>query len=366
VIDIADSFRAGKEEIRLAILPSAEVLGLTLDDLARQVRQAFYGAEAQRIQRDREDIRVMVRYPQAERRSLDDLANMRIRTPDGSEVPFYTVAQAELGRGFATISRSDRQRVISVTGDIDPARANANEVLADVRARVLPQMLVDHPGLHVDLEGEQREQQKVARGLIRGYGLALILIYALLAIPLRSYAQPLIIMSVIPFGLVGAVAGHLIQGEPTLSMMSVFGFVALSGVVVNASLVLVHYVNSRRAAGESATTAAHSAGVTRFRPIVLTSLSTFAGLAPLLSERSVSAKFLIPMAISLGYGVAFATVITLLLVPCLYLVLDDISSWFRRRRGAELEAAPVGAAAAVRRLSDRSESDGVSNSGSMA
>jgi multidrug efflux pump subunit AcrB len=334
VIDISDSFLSGKEEIKLAILPSAEVLGLTLEDLATQVRQAFYGAEAQRIQREREDIRVMVRYPIEQRRSLADLENLRIRTPDGSEVPFYTVARAELGRGFASIRRTDRQRVINVTADVDRVRTNANEVMRDLRLHFLPQLLADHPGLSYSLAGEQREQSKVIAGMLRSYGLALILIYSLLAIPLRSYAQPLIIMAVIPFGLVGAIGGHLIMRQPALSMMSVFGVVALSGVVVNSSLVLVHYVNSRRAAGASAAEAARDAGTVRFRPILLTSITTFAGLTPLLLERSVSAQFLIPMAISLAFGVAFATLITLFLVPSLYLVLDDAQRLLRWRKGA--------------------------------
>ena len=331
VIDITDSFRAGKEEIKLSILPSAEVLGLTLEDLARQVRQAFYGEEAQRIQREREDVRVMVRYPKTQRRSLGDLENMRIRAPDGTEVPFYTVARAEMGRGYASIRRSDRQRVISVTADIDRSRANANEVMADLRANFLPQLIADHPGLSFYLGGEQREQRKVVLGLFWGYLFVLILIYSLLAIPLRSYAQPLIIMAVIPFGLVGAVGGHLIMGK-TLSMMSVFGVVALSGVVVNSSLVLVYYVNGRRAGGASVVEAVRDAGTARFRPIVLTSLTTFAGLTPLLLERSVSAQFLIPMAISLAFGVVFATTIALFLVPCLYFVLDDLRRFALRRR----------------------------------
>jgi len=334
LIDITDSFRSGKEEIKLSILPSAEILGLTLADLAIQVRQALYGAEAQRIQREREDIRVMVRYPMAQRRSLSDLENLRIRTPDGSEVPFYTVARAQMGRGYAAISRSDRQRVLTVSAGVDRARANANEVMRDLRLHYLPQLLADHPGLSYRLAGQQRDQGKVIAGLVRGYGLALVLIYSLLAIPLRSYAQPLIIMAVIPFGLIGAIGGHLIMRQPALSMMSIFGVVALSGVVVNASLVLVHYVNTRRAAGASAAEAARDAGTIRFRPILLTSITTFAGLTPLLLEPSVSAKFLIPMAISLAFGVAFATLITLFLVPCLYLVLDDFQHLLRRRQRA--------------------------------
>jgi len=339
VTDITDSFKLGKEEIRLNILPSAEVLGLTLDDLARQVRQAFYGVEAQRIQRDREDIRVMVRYPKSQRRSIGDLENMRIRTPDGSEVPFHTVAEARMGRGYASIKRSDRQRVIDVTADIDSSQGNANEVMADLQAHYLPRLLAEHPGLRFSLEGEQREQRKVSVGLLQGYLLALVLIYSLLAIPLRSYAQPLIIMAVIPFGLVGAIGGHILMGR-SLSMMSAFGVVALSGVVVNSSLVLVHYVNGHREEGRSLADAVRDAGVARFRPIVLTSLTTFSGLTPLLLERSVSAQFLIPMAISLAFGVLFSTVIALLMVPSLYVILDDLQTVARRWKRGEGAAPP--------------------------
>jgi multidrug efflux pump subunit AcrB len=341
VVDITDSFRAGKEEIKLSILPSAEILGLTLEDLARQVRQAFYGEEAQRIQRDREDIRVMVRYPKSQRSSIGDLENMRIRTPAGGEVPFYSVARAELGRGFASIKRSDRQRVIDVIADLELGVANGNTIMADLRANFLPQLIADHPGLRYRLGGEQREQAKMVRGLIWGYGLAMILIYALLAIPLRSYAQPLIIMTAIPFGLIGAIGGHLLMGMG-LSMMSIMGVVALSGVVVNSSLVLVHHLNEQRGRGASASEAARSAGVARFRPIALTSLSTFAGLTPLLLEESVSAQFLIPMAISLAFGVAFASTVTLFIVPSLYLVLDDALRFIRRftRRGAAHDSGP--------------------------
>jgi multidrug efflux pump subunit AcrB len=323
VMDIADSFQDGKQEIKLSLLPSAEPLGITLEDLSRQVRQAFYGAEAQRIQRGRDDIRVMVRYPRDQRRSLSDLDNLRIRSPDGGEVPFYAVARVERGRGYATIKRADRRRVINVTADVDDSIANENEVLADLRDNFLPTLLADYPGLGYDLEGVQRDQKKTFQALKRNAVIALVLIYALLAVPLRSYGLPLIIMAVIPFGLVGAIAGHLIMGM-NLSMMSIFGVVALSGVVVNSSLVLVHYVNQRRNEGIALADAVRAAGVARFRPIALTSLTTFAGLTPLLLERSVSAQFLIPMAISLAFGVVFASSISLFLVPSLYLIFEDV------------------------------------------
>jgi multidrug efflux pump subunit AcrB len=323
VFDISDSFRDGKQEIKLSILESAQPLGLSLDDLASQVRQAFYGAEAQRIQRGRDDVRVMVRYPESSRRSLSDLDNLRIRTPDGGEVPFYTVARAERGRGYASIKRRDRQRVINVSADLDLAEGNANEILADLKRSFLPKLVADHPGLRYGLEGAQREQAKALGGLASSYLFTIVLIFALLAIPLRSYAQPVIIMSVIPFGLVGAIGGHLLMGL-NLSMMSVFGAVALSGVVVNDSLLLVYYVNGRRKAGASVGEAVRAAGVARFRPIMLTSLTTFAGLTPLLLEQSLTARFLVPMATSLAFGVIFATLITLFLVPSLYLILEDV------------------------------------------
>ncbi len=333
LVDINDSFLEGKQEIKLSILPEAEALGLTLDDLARQVRQAFYGEEAQRIQRGRDDVKVMVRYPIAQRRSISDLENLRIRTPEGGEVPFYAVARADMGRGYASIRRSDRQRVVRVTADIDRKRANAAEVLRDLEASFLPQLVADNPGLSYSLEGEQSEQRDTLSSLLRSYAFALVLIYALLAIPLRSYAQPLIIMAVIPFGLVGAILGHFIMGlfgSITFNMMSVFGVVALSGVVVNASLILVHYVNACRDRGQPLEEAVREAGCARFRPVVLTSLTTFAGLLPLLAERSVSAQFLIPMATSLAFGVIFATGISLFLVPASYVILEDLKSLGRR------------------------------------
>ncbi|MBW2243882.1 MAG: efflux RND transporter permease subunit [Deltaproteobacteria bacterium] len=323
VYDITDSWRDGKQELKLQILPSAEALGLSLRDLASQVRQAFYGEEAQRIQRGRDDVKVMVRYPEQERRSLADLDELRIRTPEGGEVPFYAVAEADRGRGYATIKRADRQRVVDVTAEVDSKQTNANQILGALKAEFLPSLIAANPGLSYSFEGEQREQQKTMAGLVKNFGFALVLIYALLAIPLRSYGQPLIIMAVIPFGLVGAIAGHLLLGLQ-FSMMSVFGVVALSGVVVNSSLVLVHYINGRRDAGVGLVDAVREAGVARFRPIVLTSVTTFAGLSPLLWERSMGAKFLIPMAASLGFGVIFATVISLFVVPSSYVILQDL------------------------------------------
>jgi len=247
VTDIADSFRAGKQEVQLALRDEARPLGLTQHDLARQVRQAFYGEEVQRVQRGKDDVKVMVRYPEADRRSLGSLEEMRIRTTDGVEVPFGAVAEASLDRGFATIRRSDRQRVVQVTANVDRAVITPEKIIGDVQ-RMMPAILERYPGVSYELDGEQREQGRAIAGLIRGTVLALLLIYALLAIPLKSYLQPLIIMSVIPFGAVGAILGHLVMGWDVV-FFTILGIVALSGVVVNASLVLVHYVNGQRDAG---------------------------------------------------------------------------------------------------------------------
>lgn len=334
VIDITDSFRSGKQEMKLSILPSGEALGLTLGSLAVQVRQAFYGEEAQRIQRGRDDVRVMVRYTEKERRSLGSLDSMRIRTPDGSEVPFATVAKADLGRGFSTIRRADNRRVVNVIADVDRTQVTANEVLANLRAGSIQEILAPYPRVSYSMEGAQAEQSDTLSSLVPLFAMALFVIFSLLAIPLRSYLQPLIIMSVIPFAFMGAIWGHLIMKTfgfvSGLAMMSGLGFIAATGVVVNSSLVLIHSVNYRRSIGESIRDSVLHASVSRCRPIVLTSLTTFVGLAPLMFNKSVGAQFLVPMAVSLAFGVMFATVVTLLVVPSGYLILDDLGNLFRR------------------------------------
>lgn len=344
VIDITDSFRSGKQELQLNISPGGEALGLTLANLARQVRQAFYGEEAQRIQRGRDDVRVMVRYPEAERQSLGTLDDMRIRTADGSEVPFGTVAVADLGRGFSSIKRSDRQRVVNVIADVDRTQVTANEVLGALGAGVIQEILSDYPRVKYSLEGEQAEQGEAAASLIPMFFISLFVIYALLAVPLQSYTQPLIIMSVIPFAMLGAIWGHQIMKSfdliAGLAMMSVMGVIAASGVVVNSSLVLVHNVNRRRAEGESLHDAVLESAISRCRPIVLTSMTTFVGLMPLMFNRSVQAQFLVPMAVSLAFGVLFATVVTLLVVPSAYMILEDFHSW-RKRNFNKLDAKAV-------------------------
>ncbi|TVS14033.1 MAG: efflux RND transporter permease subunit [Gammaproteobacteria bacterium] len=324
VYDISDSFRAGKQEVKLSLTPAARTLGLTMNDLASQVRQAFYGLEVQRVQRGVDDVRIMVRYPEAERRSLGDLENMRIRTADGTEVPFASVAKVEIGRGFSAINRQDARRIVNVTAEVDRATTTPEQVIATIRRSTLPGLFEKYPEVAVGLGGEQEERASSLASLALGLVLALLIIYALLAIPLKSYLQPLVIMSVIPFGAIGAITGHYIMGEP-LVFFSMLGMVALSGVVVNASLVLVDYINRQRRAGVDVWEAVGIAGVTRFRPILLTSVTTAVGLAPLLVNANWATAFVIPMAISLAFGVMFATLITLFLVPALYLILEDLN-----------------------------------------
>ena len=327
--DIEDSYARGKRELKLRLTPEARTLGLTEEDLGRQVRGAFYGAEALRLQRGRNEVKVMVRYPEADRRSLWDLEALRLRTPQGGEIPLPRAAIIEEGRGFSEIRRTDRKRVVNVTASVDSLQANTQEILASLRNGELAELTQEFPGLVFDLEGEEKERRESMQSMKSGFFLALFAIYALLAIPFRSYSQPLIIMAAIPFGIVGAVIGHLLMGF-SLSMLSLFGLVALSGVVVNSSLLLIDRINSNRRGGVELHEALLEAGQRRFRPILLTSLTTFFGLAPMILERSVQAQFLIPMAISLGFGVLFAAGITLLLIPCLYQVLEDIRRFFGR------------------------------------
>jgi len=339
VYDITDTFRGGKQELELEILPEAEALGLSAQDLGRQVRQAFYGHEVQRIQRGRDEVKVVLRYPREGRSSLADLENMRIRTRDGSQVPFSSVARASLAEGLSTIRRLDRRRVVRVKAEVDNGIANPNDIIREIKRSDVPDIQAIYGGIQISFGGEQREQREFLTSLGRGWVIALLVIYALLAMPLRSYSQPFIIMTAIPFGIVGAAWGHLLMGLD-FSMFSLIGLVALSGVVVNDSLVLVDYVNRRRAQGAKLGQALVDAGVARFRAIMLTSLTTFAGLTPLLLETSVQARMLIPMGVSLAFGVVFATSITLLLVPAYYLILEDGLGMLRgeRRQPAAVSA----------------------------
>ncbi|CAN5116002.1 efflux RND transporter permease subunit [soil metagenome] len=344
VIDIADNNLAGKRELELFIKPSAEALGLRLIDLSRQVRQGFYGEEAQRLQRGRDEVKVMVRYPKDERENLASLERMKIRLPDGSEIPFSEVATVAYGRGYATIDRADRRRAITITADIDPnvPDANANQVVAGLEEGVLREVRSKYPGVTYSFEGEQKDQRDSVAEIGIGFVLSLLGMYVLMAVPLRSYIQPAIIMTVIPFGIVGAIIGHIIMFTE-LSIMSMCGIVALAGVVVNDSLVLVDYVNRERALGHPVIQAVREAGARRFRPILLTSLTTFGGLLPMLVETDLQAKFLVPMAISLGFGILFATTITLILVPAIYLILEDVKGIFLRQVPAAAPPPPQAA-----------------------
>ncbi|UCC99925.1 MAG: efflux RND transporter permease subunit, partial [Phycisphaerales bacterium] len=327
VSDIADDFEPGKAELKLTLKETGRTLGLTLSDLARQVRQGFYGDEAQRIQRGRDDIRVMVRYPESERKSLADVENMRVRLPDGTEIPFKTIAEIQYGRGYSAIRRVDRRRVVSVSADVDEAVASAGKINAELRSAVLPRLMNEFQGLQYRFAGEQRERNESLGSLIPNFGIAMMAIYALLAVQFRSYAQPAIVMAAIPFGIVGATIGHLLMGF-NLSILSLFGIVALSGVVVNDSLIMIDLINRERRSGIELGQILRDCATRRFRPIMLTTLTTFCGLLPMITEKSLQARFLVPMAISLAFGVMFATCITLVLVPSLYMILDDVKTRF--------------------------------------
>ncbi|MDX1525415.1 MAG: efflux RND transporter permease subunit [Pseudidiomarina maritima] len=322
VFDIEDTFGEGNDEIILELKPLATAMGISLQELAGQVRYAFYGAEAQRIQRGDEEVRVMVRYPLDERQSVGNLEDMKLRTADGSLIPFTELANVRFAKGYNTITRINRERSVNVRARVDKDRVEPFQIVRQVMAEKLPPILDQYPSVGYKLEGASQDEAEATNSLAIGFALALFAIYALMAIPLRSYSQPMIIMSVIPFGMVGAVVGHWVIGMP-ISILSLFGIIALAGVVVNDSLVMVDYVNRARADGVALRKAVAEAGAARFRAIILTSLTTFFGLLPIVLETSMQAKLVIPMAISLAFGILFATVITLLLIPCLYLILDD-------------------------------------------
>jgi len=330
VIDISTDSRRGKRElVYQELTPAGKALGFSLQSIAMQIRQSFYGEEVQRIQRGRDEVKVMVRYPESERRSLENLEDVRLRTLRGDEVPLGVVAKATPERGPATIHRVDRKRAIKISADVDRARANANEVVDEFNDETLAHLGQKFPGVKWDYLGEQKDQKDSMSEMAGKFVFALLAIYILMAIPLKSYIQPLIVMTVIPFGMVGAVVGHIVMGLD-LSIMSMMGIIALSGVVVNDSLVLVEYVNRHREGESRLIYAIRNAGVARFRPILLTSLTTFVGLMPMVLETDMQARFLIPMAVSLGFGILFATAITLLLVPSVYMMLEDLKRFVKR------------------------------------
>ena len=337
VTDIHNGYSPGKEQLSFQVKPEGRDLGLTAADVARQVRHAFYGAEALRQQRGRNEIKVMVRLPRDQRLSEYDVEQLMVRTPQGAFVPLPAVVAIERGRAYTNIERREGRRTVTVTANVIPFD-QTNQVVAALRAETLPQLARDFPGLSYTFEGRQAETAESASSLAYSLIVAMVVLYAMLAIPFRSYSQPVLVMVAIPFGIVGAILGHLAMGYG-LSMISVLGAVALSGVVVNDSLVLVDYSNRRREAGVHPAEAIIEAGVRRFRPVLLTTLTTFGGLAPMIFETSRQARFMIPMAISLGYGILFATLITLLLVPCLYLILEDIG--FGWRAPTETDGGPA-------------------------
>ena len=330
--DIDNGYSGGKEQLDITLTPAGKTLGLTAAEVGRQVRGAFFGAEALRQQRGRDEVRVMVRLPEAERAEEATLEELLIRTPAGGLAPLREIAQIERGQAYTTIRRDQGRRVLNVTADVDTNTTQTNDVIAELERDSLPALMDRYIGLEYSFEGANRDEAESSSAIGRGFVLALIGIFVLLAMAFRSYLQPVIVMSAIPFGMVGAIVGHLLLGYK-MSFVSLFGIVALSGVVVNDSLVLIDAANRYHREGMSKRDAIIRAGQRRFRPIVLTSLTTFLGLAPMILETSLQARFIIPMAISLGFGILFATVIILLLVPAVFLVIEDLRDWLADRFG---------------------------------
>ncbi len=321
--DITDSFRPGKPEMKINTKRGAQVLGVSLMDLAQQLRQGFYGEEASRIQRGRDDVKVMVRYTEQERQSRATVENMRVPTGTGQLVPFSYVADVDFGRGYSTINRVDRRRAITVSSDLDTAVGNAQQITNELQRTFLPELRERYQGVTFSFAGQEETTRESLSSLTRGYLIALLVIYCLLASQFRSYIQPLIVMIAIPFGMIGAIVGHLLMGF-SITIMSLFGIVALSGIVVNDSLVLIDFINQKRREGLPVLHATYQSGKERFRAVLLTTITTVAGLFPILTERSFQAQFLLPMVTSITFGLVFATFLTLLLVPSLYLILFDV------------------------------------------
>jgi len=325
--DTIDDFSPGKLELRVEARPESYPLGVSQLDLARRVRASYFGAEAVRIQRGRDDIRVMVRYTPEERSTLDSLDDVRVLTPAGHEVPFGEIASLSFERGYSDIRRRNRSRVINVTSDLDETTANARQIIESLRRDFVPRIEAEFPGVRVSFEGQEQQTRESVEGLMRGLMYAMIVCFALLAIQFRSYIQPIIIMAAIPFGFIGALIGHMLLGYD-ITLISLFGIVALSGVVINGSILMISFMNDRRRAGTDAFEAAYESGRLRFRPIMLTSLTTVAGLLPLILERSLQAQYLVPMAISISAGLMFGTLLILLVVPSLYLIVEDVAGVF--------------------------------------
>ncbi len=346
--NIDNSFASGKPQLDFHLLPNARTLGLTGNDVARQLRSAFFGAEALREQRGRNELKVMVRLPESQRRSEFDLEQLQLKTPAGGLVPLAYVAEFDRSTAPTAIRRESGRRIVNVSAELAASTRSSREILEALESGFLDGLRDKYPGLGVSFAGQQREQKETLASLGRNFLLIQFVIFAMLAIPFKSYLQPVVVMSAIPFGIVGALLGHLVMGY-AVSLISVMGIVALTGVVVNDSLVLIDTTNKLRAGGATAREAVVQAGVRRFRPVFLTSITTFFGLAPMIFETSVSARFLIPMAISLGYGVMFGTVIVLIIVPVLYTYVEDGRDWIAGRRQVKaLPLSPDEASAAPR------------------
>ncbi|MCP3925717.1 MAG: efflux RND transporter permease subunit [Desulfobacterales bacterium] len=322
VFDIEDNFLIGKKELQFSLKENSESLGLNLQEIAQQIRDRFYGSEAIRFQRGNNEVKVIVRYPENERNSYDNIRNTNILTSKGYEIPLSYAAEMKVRRGYSKIKRSQKMRIIQVSADVDSKVANSEEIREDINTKLLPKLKEKYPELKYTIQGEGRNKAESMKDVFDGFIIALFCIYALLAIPFKSFTQPIIIISVIPFGFAGAVWGHIITGFD-LSFLSMFGMVGLTGVVVNDSLVLIDAINKMRLNGKPLKDSIIAGCFLRFRAILLTSITTFAGLSPILLEKSLQAQFLIPMAISLGFGVLFATIITLVLIPCFYYIWDD-------------------------------------------
>jgi multidrug efflux pump subunit AcrB len=322
VIDIVDDSRPGKYEFQLTVKDDAKAMGVPLSDLAGTVRAAYYGEEVMRLQRGRHEVKLMVRYPRQERRSLANFDEIRVRTGGGAERPLTELADVKVDRGYSTINRLDQLRSVTITADVEETKdsqGKAQEIVNDLKANFLPGLLAEYPEIRVSWEGQQEQRVESVTGLMKGLAVALLCMFALLTLEFRTYLQPLIIMAVIPFGAIGAVAGHWLLGIP-VSLFSLFGMVALTGVVVNDSIVLIDFMNRRVRAGVPLKEAIVDAGCRRFRPVMLTSVTTVAALLPILLERSFQAQVVIPMAASLAFGLLFATLLVLVLVPTFYLL----------------------------------------------
>ncbi len=323
VYQIHSDFSPGKNEIRFELKPEARTLGLTVNDLARQVHAGFYGEEAVRLQRGRDDIRVKVRYTADERSRFSGLKNIRIRTPGGHEVPLKSVANITFSPGFSTITRTDEMQVIAVSANVDTNKANANEIFAELSNNFFSYIKNKYQGIHISVQGEQKKIRESFGSLYISFPLAVMGIFIIIATLFSSYLQPLIIMFTVPFGIIGAILGHLLFGYD-LSFMSICGMVALSGVVVNDAIILIERINKNIAEGMPFFEAIKKGGARRFRAIFFTTLSTVGGLTPMIMEKNLQAAMLIPMALSLAGGVAFATLLTLLLIPSFIVILNDL------------------------------------------